>query len=111
MTVLLIARDKPLPNDDTGVSVRMPAQLALWTKRERRAGGVAFFRLSLPIADDGSTTAVALAAGVPGIDAAGDDPLITGLVLGVLEDTTFHPEGALAVSPAAVLALFRAQFP
>ena len=46
-TVLLRAREKPLPNDDTGVSVRMPAQPARWTKHERRAGGGAFFRLSL----------------------------------------------------------------
>src|SRR2546426_10942318 len=39
---------------------------------------------------------------IPGIDAAGDDPFLPCLVLGILEDASFHPEGAFAIAATTI---------
>ena len=59
------------------------------------------------VADDEGMTASAFATGVSGIDTTGEDALVPGLVLGVIENASFHPESAFAVAPTAILALLR----
>src|SRR2546426_11092354 len=53
----LRAANQTLPNDQTGISICIAAQLALRTEAERRAGRIAFHGLTLGIANDDSMAA------------------------------------------------------
>ena len=44
-------------------------------------------------------------ARIPGVDPAGDDPLVPRFVFGVGEDPSLHPESAFAISPVTICAL------
>jgi hypothetical protein len=102
--------DQALSDTDTGIAVGMIAHLALWAETERGAGGVAFHRVSLRIANDSSVTAMAFSARIARIDTAGDDAAcIPGFVLCVAENAPFHPVGAFGIAPARIRALLRLQ--
>lgn len=79
-----------------------PQRRALGAEHQRRTGGIALFRLTLSIAHNEAMAARALTACIARTHAAGDDPLMPRLVFGVPEDAPFHPEGPLAVAPAAI---------
>src|SRR5260221_2575094 len=75
----------------TGSAVGIIADLALWARSESGAGGVAYHRVSLIIANDSSVTAMAFSARIARIDTAGDDAAcIPGFVLCVAENAPFH---------------------
>jgi hypothetical protein len=99
---LVISCDESLSDDDARIPIGMAAQVALFAEHERRTGGIALFLLRLSIAHNEGMAACALPARVARTHATGDDTRMPRLVCGVLEDAPFHPEGPLAVAPAAI---------
>src|SRR5258708_36254789 len=82
----------------------MAAHTARGTPHKWSTRSIAFCRLALRIAHDLCPAAGTGSAGIPGIDAGGDDALVPRLVFGVLEDATLHPESPFPVAPATILA-------
>jgi hypothetical protein len=85
----------------------MATHPTLGAQNQGSARGIAFCRLACRIASDLCATASAFSTRVARVDAGGNDPLIVGLVFGVVEDAPFHPEGSLAIATFAILALLR----
>jgi hypothetical protein len=76
----------------------------LLTQNQRSTLRIPLCRLPLLIACHQAVTTSTFPTGVAWIDPAGDDALVPCLLFGVLEDAPLHPEGSLAVSPAAIRA-------
>jgi hypothetical protein len=101
----LSAGNQTLPDDQTGIAIRIAAHGACFTEHERRSRGIACYRLSLGVADHQTLATSAFSGRIPGIDPAGDDPLVPRFVFGVGEDASLHPESAFAIAPVAIFAL------
>ena len=101
----LRASNQTLPDDETGIAIRIAAHGACFTEHERRSRGIACYRLSLGVADHQTLATSAFSGRIPGVDPAGDDPLVPRFVFGVGEDPSLHPESAFAIAPVAIFAL------
>src|SRR5713101_2786815 len=103
----LIAGDEPLTDDQTGITICVPLHPAVRAAYQGCARGIAFCSLPSIVANHETMTAVTFPARIGRVDSAGNDPDVPRLVFGVIEDTSLHPVGAFAVSPATILALLR----
>ncbi len=90
--------------------VGVSAHLALWAVDQGSARGVAFYRLSLVVANDSGMAAMTFSARIARIHPARDDAAcIPRLILAVPEDAALHPEGAFPIASAAIGTLFWSQ--
>src|SRR6266550_1232328 len=87
----LRASNQTVPDDETGIAVRIAAHGACFTEHERRSRGIACYRLSLGVADHQTLATSAFSGRIPGVDPAGDDPLVPRFVFGVVEDASLQP--------------------
>ncbi len=100
----MIACHQTLADHQTGISIRMALHTAPMAQNQRSTLSIPLCRLPLLIACHQTATTSTFPTGVAWIDPAGDDALVPCLIFGVLEDAPLHPEGPLAVSPAAIRA-------
>src|SRR5947207_11346623 len=96
-----------MSDNSGGIGSCVALHVALSAEAERSARGIAAVGLPLGVTHDAGITAMAFSRCVARVDPTGDDPLVPRLVFGVGEDPPLHPECSFAVSPAAILALFR----
>lgn len=73
---LFVALNEPLSDQDAGITVGMVAHPAGFAEAERRARGVALFWLSLVVANERGTTAVAFPARIARIHMAGTSSIL-----------------------------------
>src|SRR5438876_6256367 len=98
----LRASNQTLPDDETGIAIRIAAHGACFTEHERRSRGIACYRLSRSVADHQALATSACSGRIPGVDPAGDDRVVPGFVFSVVEDASLHPESAFAIAPLAI---------
>ena len=93
-----------VPDLQTCISVRIPTHSACLAIHQWSTISIALGLLPFRVACNRSTASCTRATGILWAYPTGENTSIIGLVLGVVEDAPFHPEGTFAISTFAVLA-------
>ena len=83
----------------------MSTHPTLRTEYQWRTRGISLCWLRGFIPSHETTATSALPTGISRAHSAGENALVVGFVLGVLEDAPLHPESSFAVAPVTIRAL------